>query len=398
MQAGKTRLEELYTKWINKTASSDEIEELLELLDAGASKEQLLPGIEKFWEQLEDDHSFSSRQKDQLADNILSQWPSEPVIRLRNRIPYWRWVAAATVVLLAGIAIWQLNKKQSNNSLVQTTATPVPEVIGPGRNGAILTLADGRQILLDSTGNGVFATQGNTEIALQNNQLIYQAGDDIDSSDIAFNTMATPKGRQFQLLLPDGSRVWLNAASSIRYPVVFRGAERKVEVKGEAYFEVSPDPARPFFVKTQNQLIQVLGTGFNVHAYNNETSEQTTLVQGSVKVTLSAGKPLYAVLGAGQQALLDNRKQSLSVLENQSEAATAWKNGYFHLENIPFEKVMNQLERWYDIEVVYANGVPDLRFYGGISRNMTLDALIRALKVSEVHFKIEAGRRLIVYK
>jgi len=397
MQAGNTRLEELYTKWINNTATSEEMEEFLKLMEAGASREQLLPGIEKFWENLEDDNSFSSRQKDRLADSILSQWPSEPVIRVRHRIPYWRWVAAAVVVLLAGIAIWQLTKKDTPQ-LAKKTVVPAPEIIAPGRNGAILTLADGRQILLDSTGNGVFATQDNTEIVLQNNQLIYQAGSDTSSAAISYNTMATPKGRQFQLLLPDGTRVWLNAASSIRYPVVFRGSERRVEVKGEAYFDVEADKSRPFIVQTQNQLVEALGTGFNVHAYNNETAEQTTLVEGSVKVTLSTGKPLYAILGPGQQAMLDNRKQSLAVLENQSEAATAWKNGYFHLENMPFEKVMKQLERWYDIEVVYANGVPDLSFYGGISRNMTLDALIRALKVSEVHFKIQSGRRLVVYK
>ena len=397
MQAGNTRLEELYSKWINNTATSGEMEELLKLLEAGASREQLLPGIEKFWENLEDDNSFSSRQKDRLTDSILSQWPSEPVIRVRRRIPYWRWVAAAGVVLLAGIAIWQVTKKDAPQ-FAQKTVVPVPEIIAPGRNGAILTLADGRQILLDSTGNGVFATQDNTEIVLQNNQLIYQAGADTSSAAISYNTMATPKGRQFQLLLPDGTRVWLNAASSIRYPVVFRGSERRVEVKGEAYFEVEADKSKPFIVQTQNQLVEALGTGFNVHAYNNETAEQTTLVEGSVKVTLSTGKPLYAILGPGQQAMLDNRKQSLAVLENQSEAATAWKNGYFHLENMSFEKVMKQLERWYDIEVVYANGVPDLSFYGGISRNMTLDALIRALKVSEVHFKIQAGRRLVVYK
>ncbi|MGN6421208.1 MAG: FecR domain-containing protein [Pseudobacter sp.] len=397
MQAGNTRLEELYTKWINNTATPDEMEELLKLMQEGASREQLMPGIEKFWTGLEDDHSFSSRQKDRLVDNILSQWPSEPVIRIRRRIPYWRWVAAAVVILLTGVAIWQFTNKDTTE-LVQKTVAPVPEVIAPGRNGAILTLSDGRQILLDSTNNGVFATQGKTEIAIQNNQLIYQAGDDMDSATITYNTMSTPKGRQFQLLLPDGSRVWLNAASSIRYPVAFRGTERKVEVKGEAYFEVAADQARPFLVQTQHQVVQALGTGFNVHAYSNETAEQTTLVEGSVKVTLSTGKQLYAILGPGQQAMLDNRKQSMAVLENQSEAATAWKNGYFHLENMSFEKVMKQLERWYDIEVVYANGVPDLSFYGGISRNMTLDALIRALKVSEVHFKIQAGRRLVVYK
>lgn len=405
MQAGNSRLEELYTKWFNKTATPEEKAELIGLLSSGASRDQLLPGMEKIWDQLEPDDDFSFREKEQLADNILRQWPAEPVISARKRVPVYRWAAVAVLLLTGIILFFQWNKKSKNEQLAKTPSTiPVQDIIGPGRNGAVLTLADGREILLDSTTNGVFANQGNTEISLQNNQVIYQAGEDMDSSSVAYNTMATPRGRQFQLMLPDGSKVWLNAASSIRYPVSFTGRERKVEVKGEAYFEVAPDAFKPFLVQTPNQLVQALGTSFNIHAFGNETTEQTTLIDGSVKVNVTGGKhapageTLYAILHTGQQANLNTQKQSLSIAENQSEAAIAWKNGYFYLENKSFDRVMKQLERWYDIEVIYANGVPDLQFYGGLSRNLTLDALIRALKVSEVHFKIEAGRRLIVYR
>ena len=405
MQAGQSRLEELYTKWFNKTATPEERAELIALLETGASREELLPGMEKIWDGLDADDVFTSREKDQLADRILQQWPAEPVIRARRRLPPYRWMAAAAVLLLAGaITLWQWKRSGAANEQAHTPVTPVIETIGPGRNGAILTLADGREILLDSTANGVFASQGATELSLQNNQLIYQAGDEVDSAIVAWNTMATPRGRQFQLLLPDGTRVWLNAASSIRYPVSFQGADRKVELKGEAYFEVAPDQDRPFMVQTPNQLVQALGTSFNIHAFGNEAAELTTLVEGSVRVNVAGGKhaprgeSLYAILHPGQQANLNTQRQSLSVAENQSEAAIAWKNGYFFLENKSFDRVMKQLERWYDIEVIYANGIPDLQFYGGLSRNLTLDALIRALKVSEVHFRIEAGRRLIVYK
>ncbi|QEC44315.1 FecR family protein [Pseudobacter ginsenosidimutans] len=405
MQAGNSRLEELYIRWFNKTATPEERAELIKLLETGASREELLPGMEKIWDELDADDGFSFREKDQLADKILQQWPAEPVIRARRRLPPFRWMAAAAVLLLAGaITVWQWPRAGASNEQAQTPSTPVIESIGPGRNGAILILADGREILLDSASNGVFASQGTTEISLQNNQLIYQAGDEADSSSIAYNTMATPRGRQFQLLLPDGTRVWLNAASSIRYPVSFQGTDRKVELKGEAYFEVVPDLSKPFKVETPNQLVQALGTSFNIHAFGNETAELTTLIEGSVKVNVAGGKhaprgeTLYAVLHPGQQANLNTQRQSLSIAEGQSEAAIAWKNGYFYLENKSFDRVMKQLERWYDIEVIYANGIPELQFYGGLSRNLTLDALIRALKVSEVHFRIEAGRRLIVYK
>lgn len=405
MQAGNTRLEELYTKWFNKTATPEEVAELISLLEAGASREELLPGMERIWDELDADEGFSFREKDQLADKILQQWPAAPVIKGRRRLPSFRWTAAAILLLLAGaIIIWKWQDPGATNEKAQTPLAPVIETIGPGRNGAILTLADGRKILLDSASTGIFASQGATEISLQNNQLIYQAGEEADSTIIAYNTMTTPKGRQFRLLLPDGTRVWLNAASSIRYPVTFRGTERKVELKGEAYFEVAPDQSRSFMVQTPNQMVQALGTSFNVHAFENETAELTTLIEGSVKVNVAGGKhaprgeTLYAVLHPGQQANLNTQRQSLSIAEGQGEAAVAWKNGYFYLENKSFDRVMKQLERWYDIEVIYANGIPELQFYGGLSRNLTLDALIRALKVSEVHFRIEAGRRLIVYK
>lgn len=384
-------------KWFNKTVTPQEKEELMGLLASGAAREDLSPSMEKIWDQLGEDEGYTLKEKEQLADTILRHWPSEPMIGSRPKIRWFRWAAAATVLLLAGVLIWRLSFSPKTIQQPQATIS-TPGVIDPGRNGAILTLADGRQIMLDSTTNGVFANQGSTELSLQHNQLIYQAAEDTGSLEVAWNTMSTPRGRQFQLLLPDGSRVWLNAASSIRYPVAFRGSERKVLVTGEAYFEVAHDQEKPFYVQTKNQLVQALGTSFNVNAYGNENSEQTTLIAGSIKVNMSSGKKLYAVLEPGQQAQLDNQKQSLSIAEKQSEAAIAWKNGYFNLEDLPFDKVMKKLERWYDIEVVYENGVPDLHFYGGISRNLTLDALIRALKVSEVRFKIGAGRRLVVYK
>lgn len=411
MQAGNTKLEELYLKWFNKTATPQEKAELIRLLEAGASKEEWNPLIEKIWDQLQDDEGFSMPQRQQLADKILKQWPAEPVVTggSRVRMYRWRWVAAAAILLVVGTVVaWILlpEKRQEQQKAGSATVKNI-EPIQPGHDGAILTLADGRQIELDSAANGVIGQQNGAQITLQNNQVIYQpkAGPDAGpAKELAWNTMRTPKGRQFQLVLPDGSKVWLNAASSIKYPIAFNDKERRVEITGEVYIEVAHDKTWPFFVQTKNQQIQALGTSFNVNAYENEEIEKTTLIEGSVKVNSNINNlpvnshPLSAVLLPGQQANIDNTKQLLSIANNQSEAAIAWKNGYFNLENMPFDKVMKQLERWYDIQVLYENGVPDLRFVGGLNRNMTLDALIRALRVSEVHFKIEAGRRLIVYK
>lgn len=407
MQEDLTRLEELYIKWYNKTATPEERAELIALLEAGVTQEQLTPLLSELWESLREDDSFSFHQKQQLADKILQQWPAEPVVAApaQKRLYAWKWIAAAAVLLLIGSPfIWKLLSPHQGPAQKKAAVATSVEVIQPGRQGAVLTLADGRRVVLDSVGKGVISSQEGTRVIWQNNQLVYETGNGIAAANsTACNTMATPKGRQFQLVLPDGSKVWLNAASSIRYPVVFAKNERKVELTGEAYFEVAHDKARPFRVQTPNQVVQALGTGFNVNAYENEGLEKTTLIEGRVSVTTSVREPAgnhprSVILNPGQQAVIDQHKQAVRVSNDQTEAAVAWKNGYFYLENMPFDQVMKQLERWYDIQVQYENGVPDLHFVGGLSRNMTLNALIRALQVSEVHFKMEAGRRLIVYK
>ncbi len=411
MQAGNTKLEDLYLKWFNKTATPQEKAELIQLLEAGATKEELTPLINKIWDHLQEDDAFTFTEKQQLADNILKQWPVEPVVTANSpvRTFRWGWAAAAAILLLVGsVFVWKLltQRKPEQNKTYSAVVKNI-DPIQPGHDGAVLTLADGQKIVLDSAANGVIGQQHGAQISLQNNQVIYKSNDDPaagPAKEMAYNTMSTPKGRQFQLVLPDGSKVWLNAASSITYPIAFTDKERRVKITGEVYVEVAHDRYWPFFVETKNQQIQALGTAFNVNAYENEEIEKTTLIEGSVKVNSTLipqavnRHPLTTILLPGQQANIDNSKQLLSIANNQSEAAIAWRNGYFNLENMPFDKVMKQLERWYNIEILYENGIPDLRFVGGLSRNMTLDALIRALRVSEVHFKMEAGRRLIVYK
>jgi ferric-dicitrate binding protein FerR (iron transport regulator) len=250
--------------------------------------------------------------------------------------------------------------------------------------------------VLDSLGNGVIATQNGKQVLLKNGELAY-AGD-AGSGEVVYNNLTTPKGRQFQILLPDGTKVWLNAASSLRYPTAFSGSNREVEVTGEVYFEVAKNAHQPFIIHLNNKTkIQVLGTQFNVNAYSNEAAIRTTLVEGSIKIVSgasAAGGPV--VLRPGQQAQINNAGGDMKVMNNVDvDKVTAWKSGLFNFEDSGLEEVMRQVERWYDIEVVYEKNIPDIRFGGKLSNDVSLSGLLRSLQESEVHFRIE-GRKLIV--
>jgi ferric-dicitrate binding protein FerR (iron transport regulator) len=293
-----------------------------------------------------------------------------------------------------------LNGKKDISPVVVKTATPAD--IPPGRDGAILTLADGRQVVLDSLGNGVIATQNGTQVELKNGELAYNKNAGVVVP--VYNNLTTPKGRQFQLKLPDGSRVWLNAASSIRYPTAFSGKDRRVAVTGEAYFEVAHDKTKPFIVDIPSTTgepggssIEVLGTQFNINAYDNEQSIKTTLLEGSVKIVkrqTANGKENPVILKPGQQAVLHDAQ--LTIHDHADiDKALAWKNGFFNFEDASLQEVMRQLERWYNIEVVYEKNIPDIRFGGKMSNDVSLSGLLRSLQEMEVHFRVE-GRKLIV--
>jgi transmembrane sensor len=350
------------------------------------------------WEQVEDNETIilsKIRQGISVSNSVA------PVRRLQT---LRRWVAVAAITLIvAGIgAYYLLNSKKSTPPLI-TTKTPAD--IPPGRDGAILTLADGRQVVLDSLGNGVVATENGTQVVLKNGALAYN----MPSAATApvYNNLTTPRGRQFQLILPDGSKAWLNAGSSLRYPTVFSTEERRVEVTGEVYFEVAHDKTKPFFIniplqpgKPAGAELQVLGTQFNVNAYANEAAIKTTLVEGSLKVMsgTTTSEKHSVVLQPGQQAQINNNAANapVKVLAHADvDKAVAWKKGIFNFEDASLEEVMRQLERWYDIEVVYEKNIPDIKFGGKMSSDVSLSGLLKSLQEMDVHFRVE-GRKLIV--
>jgi transmembrane sensor len=313
-----------------------------------------------------------------------------PVIPIRKRwLPY---VAAA--ILLAGIFTTIMLIDNNASTISNGNFSHIKEEILPGKEGAVLTLEDGSKLVLDSMGNGIVTTQNGTTIELRNGQLVYNSSKKITNDEVGYNTMSTPKGRQFQLVLPDGSQVWLNAASSIRYPTVFTGKERKVEITGEAYFEVAHNRSSPFKVKiNENTEIEVLGTHFNINSYSNEESINTTLLEGSVKVNDRSGS---IVLRPGQQAKVSGNEKTKILSEVDVEKVMAWKNGVFNFEDATLQEVMRQLERWYDIEVVYEKNIPKLEFFGKMGKDLSLASVLNGLEKSKVHFRMEEGRRLVV--
>ncbi|GEP97837.1 FecR family protein [Chitinophaga cymbidii] len=314
-----------------------------------------------------------------------------PVHRL-HFLRRWGWAAA---VLFLGAGAWYLASQTSQKESQPSHVAVMPAEIPPGREGAILTLSDGRKVSLDSLANGVIAQQHGTKVMLSNGQLAYtDAG--AKASTLAYNTMTTPRGRQFRVLLPDGTRAWLNAASSIRYPLAFTGKTREVEITGEVYFEVSADASKPFLVNAADQAtISVLGTSFNINAYDNEKDIVATLLSGGIKVAPAAAPAKGPVLKPGQQGKLRRADGRIQVLDANLDKTMAWKNGFFNFEGASIDYVMRQLERWYDISVVYENGIPDITFLGEIDRQTALPDLLEILRRTDVGFRIE-GRTLIV--
>jgi len=281
----------------------------------------------------------------------------------------------------------------SSNSRQQIAITkPQKQDIAPGGNKAILTLGDGSTILLNSAKIGRLARQGNIIIRkAANGQISYN---DISSShnskSAVYNTAATPQGGQYQFILADGTKVWLNASSSIKYPVVFNGNERRVELTGEAYFEVAHNAKKPFKVISNGQTVEVLGTHFNINAYNDEQAVKTTLLEGSVKV--SAGG-VSNTIKPGEQAKFEHG--FINVMKVDPDEAVAWKNGFFFFEDNDIKEVMLQLSRWYGVDIKYEGQLASRRFSGEISRNVNLSQILDILSFKQIHCKID-GKTIIV--
>lgn len=315
------------------------------------------------------------------------------------------WLRYAAAILLFGTAIYFFigyNNDKKQDTVIAKTQVDKTEKIVPGGNKALLTLADGSTIILDSAANGLLSQQGGIKVQkLDNGLLAYSInGKLVTENDQAFyNTITTPRGGQYQVTLSDGTKVWLNAASSIHFPVVFTGSERKVEITGEAYFEVAKNKAMPFKVTAGSSEVEVLGTHFNINSYTDEPSIKTTLLEGMVKVTVPVlgASQSAEFLQPGQQAAI-NKQGRISVIKNADlEEAVAWKNGRFQFKSADLKSILRQISRWYDADIEYKGNV-DMHFSGQLPRNDNVNKVFEKLALTgEVNFMVE-GKKIIVSK
>lgn len=373
----RQQAEELLTRYIQGTASDAERALVDRWYESEAAQKK--PDDGQFFEHLNAELWAGTLRKAGLPQPVR-----------RKIFPIYRVAAAAAVLLLlsAGAMFFLNNKKAA--PVPAETASVQPQIV-PGSNKAILTLGNGDQISLTDAADGELARQGDTRISkTKDGQLLYEPENGAAGGTTKRNTISTPRGGQYRIDLPDGTRVWLNAASSLVFPASFAGLqERSVELTGEAYFEVAKDAVKPFKVISNAQTVEVLGTHFNINAYNDEPDIKTTLLEGAVRVNGSMLRP-------GQQSVLLNGR--LSIRNAETEMETAWKNGEFIFNGQDFKTVMRTISRWYDVDVVYEYDPKPFRIGGEVSRSRSIAEVLKMLEVTGgVKFKLE-GRKIKVIR
>jgi transmembrane sensor len=381
------RYQELAQKWLDKTITPTEQEEFAAWYNAGQDTPVDIP-----LDFAKDEQTHRARILNKVNKAIRYSGSGS------NKIKYLRWasVAAACLLLLSIPPLYfHLRKKIAKTGAVTYQKKPLKNDVAPGGNKAMLTLADGSKIALNDAKNGVLTNQGKTVLnKAKSNQLVYIAPASVGNSSssvgnslpVVYNTITTPRGGQFQVVLSDGTKVWLNAASSITFPTVFTKGERRVNITGEVYFEVAKNKNLPFRVITGKQTVEVLGTHFNINAYPDENTIRTTLAEGSVKV-LSDGR--VAILKPDQQASVSNTgNTNITINTVDTEDILAWKEGNFVFEKADIPFIMRQASRWYDVTVKYEDNISERRFTGSISRSVNLSELLKMLKYTGVGFRI----------
>lgn len=388
-----TALIQIFQRYLSDSCTADEFELITELLQEG--------GYETEWEAAlvkDADNLLKSGQSGDLSDreieiifnrlqksiNHSHAFKRKSVTKLWLRIGS----AAAVLAIAFGLFFISINSQQPKQYQAKKLSTDV----APGGNRAYLTLENGKKIALNEEKNGILASESGTIISkVADGQLNYSGAGKLTKD---FNTIETPRGGKYQVVLPDGSRVWLNAATKLRYPISFVSAKNRiVELTGEAYFEIAKDSGHPFIVKSRNQEVKVLGTHFNINNYNDEVLSKTTLLEGSISIK---NNKKQQILKPGQQAVVN--ANVIYVRDDlDAQLSIAWKNGLFKFDDTNLRTVMKQIERWYNVDVSYEGNIPDLKFNGGTFMNKNLSEVLKVLELNGLNFRIE-GNKIIVTK
>lgn len=389
MKNAVARLHDLFPRYLENRLTREEYEEWLLLLstaDAAVQEE-----LELLWEQSGSFRPVITAEawEDKMAQRM--QPAPAPVFRQVKPLPRWRttkWWAAAAVLLVCGTLYFYGERPLPAGKRMQVM---LQADLPPGGNRAVLTLGNGSTIVLDSAHNGPLAQQGAAQILKPgSNSISYTSNN--HTQELVYNTLTTPRGGQYSVALSDGTRVWLNAASSIRFPATFTGKERRVEITGEAYFEVAPDAARVFKVTVNDMEVMVLGTHFNVMAYEEESMIRTTLLEGAVKVSR---QDKSVVLQPGQQAQAGARDAIRLASGVDVNEVMAWKNGLFWFENADVHSVMRQVARWYNVDVEVRGDIA-LHFTGSIPRNVQVSRVFEILQeAGSMHYMITKDKIIV---
>ncbi|MEZ2440695.1 FecR domain-containing protein [Chitinophaga sp. RCC_12] len=401
-----------FDRYAQGNLSKEERIVFADLLKDPANKDMVARMLDQDWPLWENNQQDFSQEIARIEQAVTARIYADqslpdarPVPRMHS-LKKWGWAAAVLILFGAGTYLYTTSKKTAGD-FVKGKTMPAPDIL-PGSNKALLTLSDGTAITLDSAARGAIAQQGNSSVVkTANGEIMYDVKGHSEGK-VMMNTMSTPRGGQYRLTLPDGTTVWLNAASAITFPAAFTGNERKVKVKGEVYMEVAKNAKMPFIVDVDGKTtVEVLGTSFNINAYTNEGTIATTLVEGKVRVlagniaaaAASSDQQLThqaVTLRPGQQALQPDNTTTITINSGADlEHVLAWKKGIFNFTGRSFQSIMKDIERWYDIEVKYEGAIPTRKLKGEMDRGVQLTDLIRFLQGFGLHVELK-NRTLVI--
>lgn len=403
----KNKLEKLLRLFADGEISREEYDQLFDYIRLNPDDEHFNTAIDSVFSNSKKFNTINSEDRELIFQNIIRNKhfyiDNQDETNIDPKYSYRLWYQvgiAASIMILLTTGLYFYTNRAPVQTLSVKIVEPKAEVISPGDNKAILTLSDGSEIILEDAKNGILANQAGISIQkTSDGELLYSFSNAANAvtpeskENVIYNKIETPVGGKYLVNLPDGSKVWLNSSSSLRFSALFNGNTREVELSGEAYFDVSKNKSKPFKVKTKDQVVEVLGTQFNINSYSDEGPIKTTLIEGSVKIIY---KDKVVLLSPGQQ--FQPKESALKVVEADTEEVVAWKDGYFVFKNEDIRSIMRKLSRWYNVDVSYSGNIPDVGFGGNISRSKDISEVLDVLQLTNaVHFKVE-GRRVTVMR